>query len=328
MSVFRERSSAPREANVVVPRRRGREQAFRIGACAALLTLVACSIYVDTDRDQCTRDEECRGRAGLSANAVCSNRTCTEPQPALDSGAVDAPPEDPVWGCLGKVPPYPESDPTAPVSFQLGFIDVVSRRELAGLGVKACASTDRDCAAPLVGSEAQTGADGIANVAVHSGFRGFLRIDTSQAGDLVPSLLYVQPVPDKARPEGYPTEVWGLVSKSSVVFIASSAGKEVKPGLGHIFFHASDCSGKPAAGVVVSVSPITASTFVYYLDSGGSPGLTQQSTAALGIGGYLNLASGTVTLTYRREDGVFIGSEEVIVRGDEITYVRPLPLPL
>lgn len=303
-------------------------RAPRFIASASLFAFVACSLYVDTDRNQCSRDEECHGRGGLPGSAVCVLGACSEAPVSADSGVVDALPEDPVWGCLGKAPPLAASEPAAPVDYRVGFINVVSRGELSELGLKACASSDRDCKAPLAGSETKTGTDGIATVRVHSGFRGFLEIGTSpDIEDLVPSLLYVQPVPDKARPEGYPTDIWGLVTKSSFAFIAASADKEVKKGYGHVFFHASDCSGKPASGVTVRAEPIAADTFIYYLDAAGSPGLTQTSTEDLGIGGYLNLPPGTTTLTYTRFDGARIGSDEVIVREDQITYVRPFPSP-
>lgn len=165
----------------------------------------SCSVVVDADRQQSAAAKDCENR-GLGPNAECRASICVAADAVtVDSGAdADAAEEDPMWGCLGNVR-WPEEEPAVAVGYAARFEGAITQQAMPGLPVRGCRVTDPDCAAPVAGPAA-TDAEGIVQLSLYSGFRGFLDIQPTEAfPSLMPSRLYALPIPDKAvgtRPGG------------------------------------------------------------------------------------------------------------------------------
>ncbi|HVH41502.1 MAG TPA: hypothetical protein VM925_04135 [Labilithrix sp.] len=299
----------------------------RIAWAISLSTLaggVACSLSLDADRVQCKRQEDCSGH-GLDARAICIAGVCSEPAVVVeidagDAEAPDARTEDPVWGCLDDLPPAIEPDPTVPVRSLARFYAILNSTPLAGLPVKACLPTDLTCAEPLGASV--TGANGFVAFDLYHGFTGYLDISPSaEEPDIMPSVFYVQPIPDKNVPasEERPPGA-NLVKHSEFAFLSGSVGKEVKQEYGHLLFGALNCQSAFVANTIGRAEPISVDTFTIYTDAAGTPSLTAGKTTDSGQGGYINLPPGMVTVTLNRDDGRRIATREVLIRKGSITY--------
>jgi hypothetical protein len=299
---------------------------------AMLASIVACTVVIAADREQCERNEDCLGR-GLSANAVCVESVCRNPDPAPPSAGgtdtdVDAAPLDPQWGCLGNVPEGPAREPDVPVRYLARFQVSPGARPLVDMPVNICGLTDTACVAPLPGSPVLTDSTGLADITLFSGFQGFLQLGAYDGGpaDLMPAVYYLLPVPDKAAP---PVEarMVVLVTNSTLSLLAASVEKEIKPELGHIFFATADCQGNPAANVALRADTVTASTVAFYSDSAGTPSLTQAKTSSIGAGGFINLPLGPISITVSRDTGQQVSRRNVLVKAGTVTNILLGPTP-
>lgn len=290
---------------------------------------VACSLIVDSGRDQCVSNDDCIGH-GLAAGAVCVDSVCADPTTPSNEASSDAPtdtePPDPQWDCVGAGLPAPASEKVRSVHFYAKFQQLSGRLPIEGLGVKLCGQLDVACSSPLDPVPAVTNDAGIVDLLVVSGFRGFMEIvPPSDRKNLMPSISYVQPTPDKADPPPMePKTATTLLTKDELVFFSAAAGKEVSEENAHVLYAVLDCQGNFAAGVSLKSQTVTASTVEFYLDSSGNPDLVAKSTNEAGSGGYLNLPTGSVTLVAsrlrRNGSRQEIAQQNVVVRKGTVTY--------
>ncbi|HVH42402.1 MAG TPA: hypothetical protein VM925_08660 [Labilithrix sp.] len=230
------------------------------------------------------------------------------------------------WGCLGKVPALPAEDPNTPVHHVRRFVGLLDLKPLSEVPVRACVPSGVECL-ELAGSPKATDANGTVDVLLYRGFRGFLDIAAPAKGpDLVPGRIYLGP-DDEASKSGVPPWPSAIPTKSELEFSAASAGKQIRPEYGHLFFLSLDCQHKAAANTVARVEPIAADTFTFYVDSAGTPSLTQAKTSSTGVGAFVNLPVGGISVTFSRDDGTRIGERTVIIRAGAITYLPLAPTP-
>lgn len=312
------------------------QHSSRPGA-AALLSLslavgaVACSLATGADRVQCKSNADCIQRGDGTAS-ICQQQVCTSVSPSeaelvVDGGGRDAREDDPVWGCLGNVPPSPTPDPSTPVGFYTRFQGILTASAMVDLPVKACLLSDENCVTPF--ATGATDAQGIAGFQLYEGFRGYLEIAPSASDpNVMPAIHFVQPVPSKAvavsaeRPPAL-----NLVTKTEFAYLSGSVSKEVDPEYGHLFFGAVDCQGLFAAEATLRPDTIGANTFSYYTDSAGTPSLTQGKTTVSGNGGYINLPPGKIHVVLSRVNGQRVGEQDVIIRKGTISYLFIGPSP-
>ncbi|HVH42041.1 MAG TPA: hypothetical protein VM925_06845 [Labilithrix sp.] len=304
-----------------------RRWALRSGAMAMLAGIVACSIVIHADREQCARKEDCLGH-GLSANAMCVESVCMIPDASapIDTGGpepdVDSGPVDPRWACIGNVAKGPSREPNVPVHYLARFELFADAGPLVGLPVSACNNTDSLCAAPIDGTPVLTDSAGFADFNLFSGFLGFFQMGAYDGGpaDLMDHIHYVLPQPDADA--GPPVEQSVVMFTSSqLTAFAAGFAKEVKPELGHIFFTAIDCQGNPAADLTLKSDTVTASTFLTYSDADGTATLTQGKTSARGTGAVVNLPLGAISMTLSRETGQQLGRRNVLVQKGKVTTI-------
>lgn len=303
--------------------RLGRDRLAKIKAAAVATSIFvggACSLVVDADRNQCERDTDCAGH-GLSS-PLCLDGVCIGSDasaPVLDAGD-DAPPSDPVWGCVGKHLPPPADDRSAPVAFPLRFLDETGGGGRAGVAVAACEDNDPDCAAPI--AQLSSDADGTLAVPLWSGFKGFLKIDPDAGTSaLYSTYLPVIPIPDKNVQNPY-IGVWPLFGKDVFPALATTSGGDpLKAGYGHLLFIALTCNGQRAPGMRATTDVVSGDTYGFYTDDSNLPSKTLQSTQKDGVGGFINLPSGNVVVTLRRDSGELVSAHTIFVRPDTLTIV-------
>ena len=302
----------------------------------ASLPIGACSLLLDTSKEQCSIDEDC---AHFGASLKCVNRTCQQGD-LTDSQSpdvqADTTPVDPVWGCLGNVVTPMPKKPKVAVSVPL--IQLLTKKPVTDVSALVCAKIDVNCSSPL----AQTVPDmnGVLKLTLDAGFDGFVIIvpnlpdggcptDAGQdaatcLGPLtIPSLVFFNPplVDDTT----YITVL--MLSYASLVQLAASNGDTIDPTQGAVFMQAIDCAAHPAKDVAVSLDSTSSQTHGFYFSS-GLPSLTASSTDVTGYAGFINVPIGARTVTgILKPTQKFIGKTSVFARAGFISYTTMAPSP-
>lgn len=282
-------------------------------AAAACLVLPACTLLLQSDATQCSVTADCVKRGAAFAGAVCSDGLCRA------GSAADAGP----WGCLGSTSAVAPAE--AAVTVTMSFYDPVTPspgragKPLEGVSVRGCARLDVTCTRPVVGS-VTSDAQGNAPLRLPGGFDGYLEIS---GPTIVPALWYFAPLP-----QGDGQYTVGLLSEASFNQIAQTVGATIDPNAGHTFNFALDCArtyGAFGAGVSFTSDATAPATRGFYLID-GLPSTTATSTDSSGIGGFVNLKPGVLTLASNL-GGQRIGSVSVLIRAGVITYSPIAPSP-
>lgn len=299
-------------------------------ALAVSGAVVACSFVVRSDREQCETDADCIGH-GLPAGAVCAeDHACRMSGGLVVDGAADAESDDPIWGCVGRLPLLPVADISVPIHFHARF-ESLTAQPLVGLAVKACSQLDLPCATALGGTPKDTDGTGAVDITLYNGFRGYLEVGPSAAfPTLLPTLSYVLPIPDKTRPVGEPGPdnprfATPTLTAEELETYADAVGKKANPEFAHLLYRVLDCQGDPAPDTSLRAETVTPDTSAFYLEAEGKPSLTQGKTGGSGRGGFLNLPTGSVTIEFRRSQGGALGSQTVLTRKGTVTYALFLP---
>jgi hypothetical protein len=259
---------------------------------------------------------------------VCDLGVCKSgPAPVVDAGDVDAGPVDPIWGCLGNVPPPPAADKALSASFQAQFISNSTGSPLDGVTTMACENADVDCAQPLPGSSILSDADGKISMPVYQGFRGYTKITpNAKYPTLVPTVLPAIPIPNNA--ESLLLAVWPLMqSKDELTIYATSSGGSVpQDQYGHLVFIVFDCSHtKRAEGVSATIDTRSKDTYSFYTDNSVIPSVTLQATSKAGVVGFINLPPGPLKVTLRNADAKLYGTYDFQVRAGTLILATPVP---
>lgn len=294
-------------------------------ASVAASALLACSLALKTSDEQCNVDGDCAARGSAFANTRCDNHVCV---PYADSGnpdvVVDAPPADPIWGCLGSVVFPPPAKPKVKVT--IPFVELVQKTPISDIKVRVCARLDVSCNNP-VAPPTSPGPDGKVSFDVDANFDGFAEVlpQTNDAGtpNYVPSLVFFNPPPTDDHV--YPTIL--LLTPTTLTTVAAAAGTSIDPKLGNIFYAALNCKGEPGEGVSVSPDRTESTTQGFYLIK-GLPSTAASATDGSGYGGIANtpLSFVKVSATHFASKKL-IGSTTVLSRAGTITYVYLVPSP-
>lgn len=279
--------------------------------------LIACSLTVPADRQQCTVDSDCQS---FATNAVCVSRIC-QAAPTVDAGE-DAGEADPAWGCVGKVPVLPQND-SEPFQTQLTLFDF-NKGPLVGLPLRLCRSQDTPCSAPV--KELVTDAEGTVTLDIYTGFRGYVQSQPSEAhSTLVPFISYV-PIINPKLPATLARVYLTAFDTGTIAGISLPLGVEVDYELGQIIFTARDCQNDLASDIVAFTAAATATSKTWYLDSNAQASVEQTQTSVPGVGGIFNVTKGVPTLKYER-NAKRVGEQNIIVRPGTLTYVNLIPTP-
>jgi hypothetical protein len=290
--------------------------------------LLACSIVVSTESQQCKVDGDCTAH-GFS-NAVCAQSVCVT-RANIDGGGGsggsggggtggDAAVEP--WSCIGNVT-WPSEDPAQMVNFRGRYLSAFDETPIVGLSVKACEPYDLDCA--MSKASGTTDKDGYVNLSLPKNFKGFL---STQAPGVVPGIGYILPPQSKsdALDAVIPTNVAvHLITEQLFNGLLNQVKQMADPTMGHLFGLAVNCNNEVAEHVSITAAPTSPATFGYYSASDGFPSVTLKETSTKGEAGFINLPSGSVTVTATSNDVMKkLGDYAVFIKAGTITY---LPLP-
>ena len=261
----------------------------------------ACSVLVDSDRQQCVVDTDCAGSEQGYADAICVDSVCEE---------------NPTWACLDKVTwPTPEPRPATVV---IRLRELVQEVPALGVSGRLCRKLDFECAQPII-SGMRADATGTLTVQVETGFDGYVELT---APDRIPGIyFFYPPVRGDREIPNVP-----MIKAAELQQFAALAGRPVLAGRGHVMLGAYDCLERPADGVVISTGDGDADTTPFYLIK-KIPSLTAMSTDSSGRGGIINLPAGSRAVQGGTPAGRRIASVGIFVRPGTITYTTLLPAP-
>ena len=276
----------------------------------ALSLVCGCSSWVQSDRVQCSTNEDCTRRGGDFANSICTNQLCDSPDSSASSDSSGP------WSCLDDVV-WPAAT-SANVNVVVNLVDLITSEPVPGLTGRVCYKLDTTCDSPLR-TDLVSDAAGRMSFTISSGFDGYLE---STSSGIMPFLYFFYPpvTTDRDVPNV------PILQSSGLSTFASLAGAELMPDRGHLLARAYNCLGQTAEGVRLSSPEGDASTVAFYMIK-GIPSTKQSETDSSGDGGLLNLRPGTATLTGTLDNGDTIDPLSAMTRVGRITYTSLVPAP-
>lgn len=305
--------------------------AVRTIAALSLLGGASCSLALATDSVQCEKDADCDARGGELAGAVCQANVCVKKAAgecesdadckALGAGHEDdvcvdkacTKPEDPKWGCIGKVEPLP---PGKMYTLTVRLLDLITNQPAMGLTIKHCNKYDAPCATPI-GMPQMDPTTGGVTVTVPSDVESYLDL---QGGDYYPTIAVFDHLAESKN------DVVLVVPKAAAASLAQTAGVTIDDTKGLLLVRTTDCTLAPTGGASVTIFPSTDATGFYTVNSTTNPNATQ--TDASGNAGYVNVEPGSVTITGTVGPmGQEFGKASALMRAGTITaqILRPTP---
>jgi hypothetical protein len=188
---------------------------------------------------------------------------------------------------------------------------------IAGVTFVSCLELDPLCAHPVTTPQTSDDA-GFVNLSLTGSFSGFFR-GTGPA--IVPFTFSPGQWLTGLKEATYLTSA---LAPSDEQLLNGALGNAVEldasAGLGEVFIIIYDCNDHHVAGATISLSRSGPETLPFYIVS-GLPSTTVQVTDSEGVGGAINVPSGTVraTATYLA-NSLTLGSVDVYVRPGELTY--------
>jgi hypothetical protein len=275
-------------------------------------SVAACSVLVDSSRQQCATDGDCQKRGGVFAKALCANSVCIT---------------DPKWGCVGSVvwpmvPPVASQDK---VTVKLTLSDLLSGDLLAGAVARVCGKLDPKCDNPIQ-SDLRSDNEGVLTVSVNKFFDGYFEIKFSTPETFyVDTMYFFNPPVDTYREIPF----LPLVPFTALEVFGSQLNMQPLPDRGTVIGLSYDCQEHRAEGIQLSSDEGDDHTAPFYMVS-GIPRLDATKTDTSGQGGIANLPVGARLISGRRADagGELIGTVSVQSRASQITYTSILPTPL
>ena len=263
------------------------------------------------------------------------------------------------WRCLSQTPVTapPSSSAMANVRVQACNFITNCTTTVTGLTAQLCDKRDVGCTNPrLTGITDTNGEFRFQVPTAGGGFDGYLLIDSQVASctdteafgtvagkvlcDLVaptcdltapdvrcylkvyaPSMLFFNPPIAADVMSPIPLQ---LFPTSGLPAVIGAAGIQVDPAAGNLLIQALDCDGKPAAGVSYQISQYGAQVSSLYVNNG----IVTESvthTDATGVGGFVRVPPGFISVTGVNSDGVTIGAIGVQAAASVLTYSALLP---
>jgi hypothetical protein len=115
-----------------------------------------------------------------------------------------------------------------------------------------------------------------------------------------------------------------LFPTSGLPAVIGAAGIQVNPAAGNLFIQALDCDGNPAAGVTYQIAQSGTQVSPLYVNN-GIVSVAVTHTDASGVGGFVGVPPGFVSVTGYNSAGVPIGEIGVQAAPSILTYSALLP---
>jgi hypothetical protein len=273
-----------------------------LGALALTSWLAGCTVLVDADRPQCSKDSDCTARGAAFAGNVCNAAGLCEGNPQ--------------WSCVGA-----QANATPAYKLTMHLQDAVGMKALPGVAAQLCRKLDLTCELPIWQGASDDGG-GVA-IAIEAGFDGYVQFTHPK---ISPALYFLTPPPPG---EDLDLPTVPLASPAAATLIVTSAGGKGTtwlPDHGIVLLNAFDCQHQTAAGITYSVggAPDPA-TFIFYLVK-TLPTTQTTVTDSTGYGGLVNMPVGSSTITATLSPGAQkVSTISVLIRAGYISYSSVTP---
>lgn len=299
------------------------------GAVAFMMSVGACSIAFDLEREQCFTTDDCSA-AGFD-NSECVDSVC---QP-LSEGAGGAGGGEGAGGDGGE-PPLPANftcldgfmapDPGATThhSYRFELATGAPGTVPDTLVIHLCNKLDFDCSDPV--DESITGgslvADGTGAIEfdVATSFQGFLKIEATindPPEPLMPTLVFFKPLIINPMNQN----VIRMIDPESFYALSELAGVPIDPTRGTSIILSIDCNDERTPDVTFVSDSDDEDTTPYHF-KGALPDPDATRTDDQAAGGYVNMPAGEFTVRATIADtGRFIGETSFTSVAGHLSYV-------
>jgi hypothetical protein len=265
------------------------------------------------------------------------------------------------WRCLSQPTSAPVGASVAQAQVQVQACNFITdcKTTVTGLTATLCDKLDVGCINPrVVGITETNGAFQFNVPTAGGGFNGYLLVDSRAASctdseafgavagkglcDLVapqcdlsapdarcftkvfaPAMLFFNPAIVRDTQSPLPLQMFPISGLPAVI---AAAGIQVDPAAGNLFIQALDCDGNPAAGVKYQIQQFGSQVSQLYVNNGiVSSAITQ--TDPTGIGGFIRVPPGFVSVIGYNSDSVAVGQIGVQTAPSTLTYTALTPLP-
>jgi len=271
-----------------------------LGALGFVAWLTGCSVVVDANRPQCSKDSDCTDRGAEFAGSVCLAGVCEANQQ---------------WSCDAV---QPADAPSYKLTMHLQ--DAVLMSPLPGVRGQLCRKLDVTCQSPLGSAVADSA--GVLTTQIEAGFDGYVQLNDPN-NQISPALYFLTPpasgdVDLPSVPLASPFVASGIVK--------SAGGTSWLSDRGIVLLNAFDCAGKTAANISFSVGGTPApDSFIFYL-SETLPTTDTTVTDETGYGGLVNMPEGVTTISALLAPSQRkVGKISVLVRHGFISYSSVTP---
>jgi hypothetical protein len=262
-----------------------------------------CSMWVDSDREQCLSNADCTTVshglvAGMCVQGLCETR--------------------PEWSCASQ-PSHASEATTGSVDVAVPLRDLLGEPSGRLLEAKLCHKLDINCEVP----EQMPTWDGTGDLelTLAADFEGYLSI----SGDsVIPTLYFLSP----PLLSGEQLPALTLMSPALMESLALEMDVALMGERGHAQFSIEDCNGVLSDGVALEAREADAETTRFY-GVDGLPDTRATSTSRDGVAGFLNAPAGALTVNARwGEGGAALGSASILIRPGFVSYGRLSPVHL
>ncbi len=291
------------------------------------LLVSGCSLILNSDKQQCRSDGDCRELFGSDAGYACSDNFCARVACRTDQDCVASTgpggvcanarcQADPTWSCLDS--PRSASRLPGPFAVKLHIRDTLTQAPLAGVSARICDKLDFTCASPHGGSQI-TDTQGELDLQIPGAFFGYIELTLSGYKD---TLYFFNPPIDHDTSDLTPVNISAPDVHAG---LAQRTGATLMPDRGTLLLESVDCQDQPIAGVSYDTNDKDQYTVPFY-SKDGLPDTNATATDSFAFGGYINMQPGIVSVTGRLRDRQrTLGTVSVLIRANTITYGRMAP---
>ncbi len=268
--------------------------------------LASCSVLIDVDGQQCTRDQDCVALGAAFTGAVCERNLCVK----TNDGAAGGPSVPDPLVCT---PTELSTEPLVKYSFAPVFAPGAEPAEPKPFSIKACGTLDLACEHPVFGP-IDVNAGQPQDFLVKPGFAGFFEIKNP---DTLDGLLFL------GRPINVDTAGWAVTMPTPAVVaqLAFATGEEINLELGFVLSVARDCNGTLLDHVAFHSTK--GGLGYYFVMNLPDTSLTQ--TGPQGAAGYANVPISTTILTGMHESGKTLGPVSVRLKPNTLSFAEIWP---
>ena len=271
-----------------------------MAAVGLVAWLSGCSVVVDSNRAQCSKDSDCTDRGAAFAGDVCKAGLCAANEQ---------------WSCDAVLP---ADAPSYKLTMHLQ--DAVNMSPLPGIQGHFCRKLDVTCENP-VGTVVADSA-GVITAQIEAGFDGYLEL-TDPNSKISPSLYFLTP------PAAGDLELPSVPLANPFIaagIVKSAGGTTWLSDRGLVLLNAFDCSGNAAADISFSVGGTAApDSFIFYV-VGTLPTANVAATDTSGYGGLVNMPEGVTTISALLAPSARkVSKISILVRRGYISYSRVTP---